>query len=168
MAKKVLVVLLFLVVSAAGAFADDGSPSESLPSFVTFNLGVAIGPQLGNSSDLTAGTNFGFDFAVIDKLKVGYDGLKTALAGATAYHGLKMSYVLASVNGLDVAADIGFGALSTRASAIAFGVSTNVLKSKGATGISSALNLRVNYLSTTASFGDNAALLFIIGYSFGI
>jgi hypothetical protein len=162
------VCLSLFLVSAAGVFAEEGAAS---PMFVTFNLGVAFGQQLGDSSELAAGTAFGFDFAVIDKLKVGYDGLTFALSGTTVdvYNGLKMSYVVASTNGLDVAADIGFGAYgSSAASTIALGISTNILKSKSESGVNSALNLRASYLSTTENFGDMAALVFIVGYSFGI
>jgi opacity protein-like surface antigen len=173
MMKRLLVLLVVLAAVVLPAAAQDFS--SPTPQFISFNLGVAIGPELNDDGGIAGGYNFGFDFFVLDTLSVGFDRITTDSNGtggaaiARAYNGLRLGYKFTPVIG----AALGFGATDAAIFAgadpetITLGLFADVLTKRSAAGIAHGLKLRIDYVAPFNEL-DNGGLLFIVGLNFGV
>jgi opacity protein-like surface antigen len=162
--KSVFVLLAVLVAVALPVAAQDFSSPN--PQYITFNLGVVLGPEFADDGGFAGGSNFGFDFAILDQLTVGFERISTVSNGNISvtrdYNGLRLGYSFTPLIG----AALGFGTNGTDDS-ITLGLFANLLGGRGSYGITHNLKLRVDYVAAVDAL-DEGALLFIVGYSFGI
>jgi hypothetical protein len=172
--KRFLIVLAVLAAVVLPAAAQDFS--SPTPQFVAFNIGVVVGPELLDDAGIAGGTNFGVDFAIIDNLTVGFDRIVTASNNAVAnvtrsYNGIRLSYNFTP----QIGAALGFGSADYTGGSgipgdpetVTLGLYTNLFSTRGASGIASGLKIRADYVVPVNELAQGA-LLFVVGYSFGL
>jgi opacity protein-like surface antigen len=163
--KRFLIVLAVLLAVVLPAAAQDFSSPN--PQFIAFNLGVALGPEFSNNGGFAGGSNFGFDFAVLDNLTVGFDSIATRSNGNStvtrAYNGLRLGYTFTP----RIGAALGIGSTGAASNTITLGLVVNLLNNRSSAGFAYGLKLRADYVAQTNAL-DTGALLFVVGYSFGL
>jgi hypothetical protein len=157
MKRFLLSLALIAAVVLVPVVAQESAPTAQ---FLSFDLGVSIGPDLDAASDIVAGSNFGINFVVIDKLLVGFNSITYSATGT--YNGLRLGYSIIPQLG----AAIGFGAIGSDP-AISLGVFSTLFEQKASSGFVYGLGIKVDYLTKTTDFAKGK-LLFGLGVNFGI
>ncbi|MDR1210669.1 MAG: hypothetical protein LBK40_00400 [Spirochaetaceae bacterium] len=176
MMKRLVVLLVVLAAVVLPAAAQDFS--SPTPQFISFNLGVAVGPELTDDGGFAGGYNFGFDFFVLDGLSVGFDRITTGSNGdfpvTRDYNGLRLGYKFTPVIG----AALGFGSADytytgtgslngVEPETFTLGLFADVLSKRSEVGIAHSLKLRIDYVAPFEELAEGA-LIFIVGLSFGV
>jgi len=165
MKKTILALFLLAGLIVVPAMAQDFTSPR--PQFLSFSFGVPIGYHLDHE-EMASGHNFGFDFAVMDNMTIGYDRL--SLAGDGFAYAANLMRVAFSFDGFGPpgsGAAIGFGSDDSGDAMVSLGVFANIVQARAASGLAYGLGLRVDYLASTDSFGDGA-ILFTIRATFGL
>jgi hypothetical protein len=164
MKRTLLLFFLLAGLIVVPAIAQDFTSSR--PQFLSFSFGVPIGYNL-DAEEMVSGHNFGFDFAVMDNMTIGYDRL--VLAGDGFDYAANLMRVAFSFDGFGPqgsGAAIGFGSDGNEA-VVSLGVFANLVQARAANGLAYGLGLRVDYLAPTDSFGDGS-IIFTIRATFGL
>jgi hypothetical protein len=157
--KKFVLVLAVALLVGGGLFAQT-SPDFSgpAPQFFSFDLGAGFGIAFdttapngfGNPGTESVGGvgNFGFKIEVLDNFSVGFDTLFSSVgANPNLFTGLRLSYNFIPQAG----AAVGFGITGANTGAASLGFFGNFFQNRSATGITTGLRLRIDYI---APFND--------------
>ncbi|MDR0670026.1 MAG: hypothetical protein LBF95_08085 [Treponema sp.] len=160
---KKFALVLIVTLALGGVVSAQTTPdfSNPAPQFFSFDLGAGFGFALNttNSNGFSAaGTeavggvgNFGFKIEVLDNFNVGFDSLFTTLPGPTTnlFTGLRLAYNFIPQAG----AAIGFGTTGGANGAATFGFYGNFFQNRSASGISTGLRLRIDFVAPFADLG---------------
>jgi hypothetical protein len=190
--KKFVLILAALLLVSGGLFAQT-SPNFSgpAPQFFSFDLGAGFGFAFDTDGNNGFGTtvaatgavggvgNFGFKIEVLDNFSVGFDTLFSQVGLHTTggnvvmrglFTGLRLAYNFIPQAG----AAVGFGTTSMRigaeherTGAASLGFFGNFFQNRAASGITTGLRLRIDYI---APFNDLGAgkLVFTPAFNIGL
>jgi hypothetical protein len=123
-------------------------------------VGVPLGYDLF-ADDAVAGRSFGLSFATIEKLSIGYEGIRVS---GDNYQTLKVAFSFTDIIGAAVA----FGENNTSSTAaVGLGLFFDLFPARSPQGLAYGLRLRVDYFANTNAFGDGQ-ILFGVGAVFGL
>jgi hypothetical protein len=162
---KKFALVLIIALAAGSVLSAQTSPDFSgpAPQFFSFDLGAGFGVALDttNNRGFGGGTegvggvgNFGFKIEVLDNFNVGFDSLFSALNGpqTNLFTGLRLAYNFIPQAG----AAVGFGTTSlanATTGAATLGFYGNFFQSRSASGITTGLKLRIDFVAPFTNLG---------------
>jgi hypothetical protein len=162
---KTFAFVALLLLSGLCLFAAD-APAAGIPAvsntdgkYISFDLGMVGGINLGANA-ATVGRTFGMNFTLSDSMSAGF--LSTT-AGGTSYTLMKLAYFFTPALGVSIY--VGSDAAGTAGGA---GIFYNVAKSRPDSGFSTALKLRLEYLSDTGVGLTKGDIVLSVGSSIGL
>jgi hypothetical protein len=162
--KKFALVLIVLLAAGGALFAQTGPDfTGAAPQFFSFDLGAGFGVALEAETASpngfgTAGTEtvggigvFGFKIEVLDNFNVGFDSLVSVLSGSSRnlFTGLRLAYNFIPQAG----AAVGFGTTGANTGAASLGFYGNFFQSRSASGITTGLRLRIDFIAPFSDLG---------------
>jgi hypothetical protein len=181
--KKFVLILAAALLVSGGLFAQT-SPNFSgpAPQFFSFDLGAGFGYAFDAENNRGFGLmtapardkkvggigNFGFKIEVLDNFSVGFDSLFSTLQGPSRnlFTGLRLGYSFIPQAG----AAVGFGTTSLAGAptgAATIGFFGNFFQNRSASGITTGLSLRIDFVAPFEEFGAGK-LVFAPAFNIGL
>jgi hypothetical protein len=171
--KKFVLVLAAVLLVSGGLFAQTSPDfSGSAPQFFSFDLGAGFGVALDDTNgfgpaptDAIGGVgNFGFKIEVLDNFSVGFDSLVSNLNNdPNLFTGLRLAYSFIPQAG----AAVGFGTTGAGDGAATLGFYGNFFQNRSATGITTGLRLRIDFVAPFENLG-NGKIVFAPAFNIGL
>jgi hypothetical protein len=183
--KKFVLVLVVALLVSGGLFAQtSGNFSGPSPQFFSFDLGAGFGFAFDTDGDNGFGSavgatdqavggvaNFGFKIEVLDNFSVGFDTLISRVGLDTTgptiqtnlFTGLRLAYNFIPQAG----AAVGFGTTDGADGAATLGFFGNFFQNRSATGITTGLRLRIDFVAPFDDLG-NGKLVFAPAFNIGL
>jgi hypothetical protein len=179
--KKFALVLIVLLAAGGALFAQEGPAfTGPAPEFFSFDFGAGFGFALDSANPngfSAAGTesvggigNFGLKIEVLDNFSVGFDSLFSVLPGAAIgtpttnlFTGLRLSYNFVPQAG----AAVGFGTTRGANGAATIGFYGNFFQNRSASGITTGLRLRIDFVAPFADLGTGK-IVFAPAFNIGL
>ena len=185
--KKIALVLIVMLALGGALFAQTAPDfSGPAPQFFSLDFGAGFGIALDDTAGFGFGANattlgaeaiggvgnFGFKIEVLDNFNVGFDTLFSVVGGVAAtpltnlFTGLRLAYNFIPQAG----AAVGFGTTSGGANdvgAASLGFYGNFFQSRSASGITTGLRLRIDFVAPFADLGTGK-LVFTPVFNIGL